>query len=248
MRASAPLDPSSFAGIDALLLDAGNTVVFLDHDAVASLVAGRLMRGDGAPITGADVRVAEAQAKRRYETSLAAGGAHEDGWTLFFVALFGALGIGEAEARAVVPVLRRAHDELNLWRRVPEGLPEALARVRAAGIAVGIVSNSEGRLDALFAHVGLGDAFACVVDSALEGVRKPDPEIFRRALARVGVAASRALYVGDLPSVDVDGARGAGLAAVLVDPFGHYGAYTDAPRVASVVEVVDALLAGRIAR
>jgi HAD superfamily hydrolase (TIGR01662 family) len=248
MRASAALDPAQLAGVDALLLDAGNTVVFLDHDAVAALVAGKLRMADGAAITGPDVRIAEAQAKRRYEALLAAGGAHEDGWTLFFVALFGALGLSEAEARAVVPALRRSHDELNLWRRVPAGLPEALARARAAGVSVGVVSNSEGRLDALFAHVGLGDAFACVVDSAHEGVRKPDPEIFRRALARIGVPASRALYVGDLPSVDVDGARGAGLAAVLVDPFGHYRAYTDAPRVASVVEVVDALLAARRAR
>jgi HAD superfamily hydrolase (TIGR01662 family) len=248
MPTAVPLDSARLVGIDALLLDAGNTVVFLDHDAVAALVADRLRRADGAAITGADVRIAEAQAKRGYEALLAAGGAHEDGWTLFFVALFGALGIGEPEARAVVPVLRRSHDELNLWRRVPAGLPEALARARAAGLAVGIVSNSEGKLDALFAHVGLADAFVCVVDSAHEGVRKPDPEIFRRALARVGVPASRALYVGDLPSVDVDGARGAGLSAVLVDPFGHYGAYMDAPRVASVVEVVDALLAARRAR
>ena len=245
---AATLDPARLADIDALLLDAGNTVVFLDHDAVAALVADRLRMADGASITGTDVRVAEAQAKRHYEALLAAGGAHEDGWTLFFVALFGALGVGEAEARAVIPGLRRAHDALNLWRRVPQGLPDALARARAAGLAVGIVSNSEGKLDALFAHVGLGDAFACVVDSALEGVRKPDPEIFRRALARVGVPASRAIYVGDLPSVDVDGARAAGLSAVLVDPFGHYGAYTDAPRVASVVEVVDALLAARVSR
>jgi len=242
------LDPGHVAGIDALLLDAGNTVVFLDHDAVAALVADHLHLADGGAITGTEVRVAEAQAKRRYEALLAAGGAHEDGWTLFFVALFGALGIGEAEARAVVPVLRRAHDELNLWRRVPEGLVDALVRVRAAGVPVGVVSNSEGKLDALFAHVGLGDVFACVVDSAHEGVRKPDPEIFRRALARVGVPASRALYVGDLPSVDVDGARAAGLSAVLIDPFGHYDAYTAAPRVASVVEVVDALLAARAAR
>ena len=35
MRAAATLDPAHLAGLDALLLDAGNTVVFLDHDAVA---------------------------------------------------------------------------------------------------------------------------------------------------------------------------------------------------------------------
>ncbi len=248
MNSPRALEAAEWTTVDAVLLDAGNTLVFLDHDAVATLVRDTLRAPDGGAITGVALRVAEAVAKRRYEALLAAGGAHEDGWTLFFVALFGALGIAESDARAVVPVLRRAHDTLNLWRRVPPGVPEALARARAGGLRLGVVSNSEGRLDALFAHVGLEGAFACVVDSALEGVRKPDPEIFRRALARLGVAASRALYVGDLPSVDIDGARGAGLRAVLVDPLGHYADYTGAPRVASVVEVVDALLAARASR
>lgn len=243
MSGSRALQPEFLAGIDALLLDAGNTVVFLDHAAVAEIV-GR----EGLRVSVESLRSAESTAKRRYEAALAAGGAHEDGWSLYFVALFGELGVEDAVARALVPALRRSHDLLNLWRRVPSGVPEALARAQAAGLLLGIVSNSEGRLDALLAHVELDGYFGCVVDSALEGVRKPDAEIFRRALARLGVEASRAMYVGDLPSVDVEGARGAGMRAALVDPLGHYADYADAPRVDSVTEVLDALVAARAAR
>lgn len=240
MTSANALEPSLFVGVDALLLDAGNTLVFLDHDAVAEIVS-----AEGLRVSGDALRVAESTAKRRYEAVLASGGAHELGWGLYFVALFGALGVGEPEARALVPALRRSHDVFNLWRRVPAGVHEALARARAAGVVLGVVSNSEGMLDSLLAHVGLDGYFACVVDSAHEGVRKPDAEIFLRALARLGVEASRAMYVGDLPSVDVEGARGAGMRAVLVDPFEHYATYADAPRVTSVVDVLDALIAAR---
>jgi putative hydrolase of the HAD superfamily len=61
-----------------------------------------------------------------------------------------------------------------------------------------------------------------IVDSHLEGVEKPDPEIFRRALARLGATADRTLFVGDIVSIDVVGARGAGLRPVLLDAAGAY--------------------------
>lgn len=241
-RATA-LDTTLFAGVDALLLDAGNTLVFLDHEAVVELV-----KREGVRVSADALRVAESTAKRRYEALLLTGGAHEDGWSLYFVALLGAVGIDEAQARALVPALRRSHDTLNLWRRVPAGVPEALGRARAAGVVLGVVSNSEGKLDALFAHVGLRGYFDCIVDSALEGVRKPDAEIFRRALERLGVEAAHTMYVGDLPSVDIDGARGAGMRAVLVDPLAHYTDYAGAPRVTCVTEVLDALVRARTPR
>ena len=94
----------------------------------------------------------------------------------------------------------------------------------------------------LFESLGLAAQFELVVDSALEGVRKPDPEIFRRALARMGgVAPSAALYAGDIPSVDVVGARAAGMEGVLIDTFDHFPDYRDAPRFASVSALLAAL-------
>jgi putative hydrolase of the HAD superfamily len=106
------------------------------------------------------------------------------------------------------------------------------------GIRLGVVSNSEGHIEALLQHVGLGVHLELVVDSALEGVHKPDPEIFRRALTRLGVEPRQAIYVGDIPAVDVGGARAAGMEGVLIDAFGHHRDYADAPRVESVAELV----------
>jgi putative hydrolase of the HAD superfamily len=121
---------------------------------------------------------------------------------------------------------------------VPAGLSEALDRAAQSGIRLGVVSNSEGHLAALFDRLDLSRHFEHVVDSAPEGVRKPDPEIFRRALVRFGVDAAQALYAGDIPQVDVDGARAAGMEAVLIDPLNHYSEYTSAPRLTSVVELL----------
>jgi putative hydrolase of the HAD superfamily len=52
----------------------------------------------------------------------------------------------------------------------------------------------------------------------VEGVAKPDPQIFERALERLAVAPEQALFVGDSLKQDVYGAQAAGLRAILFDP------------------------------
>jgi putative hydrolase of the HAD superfamily len=131
---------------------------------------------------------------------------------------------------------------MNLWRRVPEGLVAALERGARAGLRYGVVSNSEGRLAELLDAVGLGRFLEVVIDSGRAGVQKPDPRIFLLATDAMGVAPSEAIYAGDVPHVDVDGARAAGLGAVLVDAFDDFDAYDEAPKVRSVAELIDAWL------
>lgn len=225
--------------LDLVLLDAGNTVIFLDHEAVADVVTSHGHRVDARTLA----RV-EGIAKRRYEALLAAGVSHEDGWGNYLRTLLEEAGLASEPARAMIVPLRRAHDAFNLWRRVPSDLPDALARLRAQQFRVAIVSNSEGMLPDVFSRVGLGDAFELVVDSHHEGVRKPDPEIFRRALARLEVSASRSVYLGDIPGVDIDGAQAAGMKAVLVDALDFYPDHSSSPRVASVADFVDRFVVG----
>lgn len=226
--------------LELVLLDAGNTVIFLDHEAVADIVTSH-----GEPVDARALRKVEGVAKQRYEALLARGVSHERGWGLYLSSLLVEAGVEEAAARSMVAPLRRAHDAFNLWRLVPPELPRALDRLREAGLRTAIVSNSEGKLPDVFRRVGLGDAFELIVDSHLEGVRKPDPEIFRRALSRLGVAPERAVYLGDIPGVDVVGAKAAGLSAVLVDALDFYPKHTASPRVRSVAEYVDGLLGSR---
>lgn len=220
---------------EALFLDAGNTLVFLDHAALSAAAAEA-----GLAVSPSALRRAEPLAKRRYEAAMVAGMSHEHGWTLHMESLFACAGLSSEDAALATRAARAEHDRFNLWRAVPQGLAQRLARARSQGLRLAVISNSEGKLDALFARVGLAGLFEAVIDSALVGVRKPDPAIFALALAALGVSAARSVYAGDIPDVDVAGARAAGLDAVLIDALDHYPAYAAAPRFASVAALLDA--------
>jgi len=226
--------------LTTLLLDAGNTLVFLDMRAVADVAA-----ECGVEVDAGELARVEGDAKRHYESLLTDGASHETGWRLYLRTLLVESGVAPDVAPSLIDPLRAAHDQLNLWRRVPEDLMEALAAAREIGFRLGVVSNSEGKLVELFEHVGLDGQFECIVDSAHEGIRKPDPAIFLRACERMGIAPQQALYAGDLPEVDVRGALGAGLQAALIDPFGFYPAHDASARYASVHELVEALRRAR---
>ena len=234
--------------VDVLCLDAGNTVVFLDHARLAGLVSARghavgveaLVRGEG-------------EAKRLQEEGAMADFAwsHRDtpggaGWGRMVGTMLRSAGVPQAALPDVVSSLWPEHVERNLWSLVPEGFGEAIGRVRALGVRTAVVSNSEGRLDALFAELGIARYIDVLVDSGKVGVEKPDPRIFELALEWAGGTRDRALHLGDSYATDVLGARAAGLRVALVDPYDHLaGRHLDVPRVPGVVAVADAIAALR---
>jgi putative hydrolase of the HAD superfamily len=133
-----------------------------------------------------------------------------------------------------------------LYSRVPDGLGGALDELRATGVHVVVISNSEGMLETLFDRLGILQHFDAVFDSARLGVEKPDPRIFHAALTRFGVAPERGLHLGDTYATDILGARAAKMRSALIDPFSHYeGAHPEVPRVPGVVEVARAVSADR---
>jgi len=97
----------------------------------------------------------------------------------------------------------------GIWDLYPDTRPalEALA----GHYRLGVVSNFDGRLHRLLEGLGLKDFFEQVVVSSETGVDKPDARIFQRALERFGVAAEKAMHVGDSPAHDWEGAAAAGL-------------------------------------
>ena len=113
---------------------------------------------------------------------------------------------------------------------------ETVRALREDGYRIGVVSNSNGRVAELLEIAGFRGVFETVVDSALVGVEKPDPEIFRIALGRLGAAPESAVYVGDVPCVDLVGAAAAGIRGVLVDPLDLFPEVA-APRIRTLSEL-----------
>ena len=102
------------------------------------------------------------------------------------------------------------------WRVYPDVVP-ILEHLKAAGVALAVVSNWDSFLPHLLEGHGLSPFFRTVSVSAIEGTGKPEAEIFRRTCERLAVSPGAVLHVGDSPRDDYEGARGAGLRAVLLD-------------------------------
>lgn len=126
------------------------------------------------------------------------------------------------------------------WDQILPGTREALERIRQQ-YAIAVISNADGRIDAVLRRCGICDCFASITDSGNVGHEKPHPAIFAAALEAMNANPAESLYVGDVYSIDYVGARNAGMQAVLFDAA---GAYRDQefPRVESLAE-----LEGRLA-
>jgi putative hydrolase of the HAD superfamily len=220
--------------LKAVLFDAGNTLVFLDYERMAARVA----RALDLPLTGQELACHAAAAAGAMERA----GTDQERATAYLEALFLLAGVPQWRLAEVRTCLARMHQEQHLWSAVPEPTRRSLGRLKAAGLALGVVSNSEGRVEEALVAAGLRQYFDVVVDSALVGIEKPDPRIFQAALHALGVSPDEALYVGDLYEVDVVGARAAGIEAVLV------GTLPSPPRecrtAASIENLTESLLSG----
>jgi len=205
----------------AVLFDAGNTLLRMNYPAIARHLASR-----GHAVTVEAVEEAELRARVRLDANLARGvstegGPAQDQYTAY---LMDGLGLTDAEEiEAAVTFKRGYNPPAGLFDRADPAARAAIRAVKAAGLAAGVVSNSNGSVHALLHGAGLASELDFVIDSGLVGVEKPDPRIFRLGLERAGVAAHEAVYIGDLYSIDVLGSRAAGLSAILLDPRGFWG-------------------------
>ena len=112
---------------------------------------------------------------------------------------------------------------------------ETLASSRRR-LAVVSNSSSEARVRSILHDTAILPYFERVVSSGTEGVEKPDPEIFRRAVDRMELTPSEALYVGNLAYTDATAAREAGLHGVWLNRDGT-GMGVDPPEITSLLEV-----------
>lgn len=223
--------------LEAVVFDAGGTLVRLDFEWMAEAVTEL-----GAPLEAERLRRAEVQGRRRYdasarpETAAAADGsgsptsaapAESLGTAGDIKAYFsGMLEAAGVPSGMIEPAMRRflvRERDHGLWMRPMEGARAAIDAIAALGLRRAVVSNSDGRAESHLDHSDVLRGIEHVVDSHKVQVEKPDPRIFGFALEFLGVRPERALYVGDIRSVDERGARRAGMHFVLIDPYGDYG-------------------------
>jgi len=227
--------------VRAILLDAGNTLVFVDRHRVLDTY-----RLHGVEVDEVHFLEAEFLAREVLIQRIAAGGTGTEAhvWRGYFETLFRECGVPTDRMEGVGEALVRIHHEEHLWTWVEPGTGEALESLRDAGYRLGVISNADGRIEALLESRGLLEHFEFVIDSQVMGVEKPDPRIFMAGVERMGMAAEKCLYVGDLYPVDVLGAWGAGLQALLLDPMDRLSHYP-VDRVRSILELPQYLSGGR---
>ncbi len=228
--------------LETVFLDAGGVLVFPNWTRVSDTLARH-----GIGISAAALAAADPRAKRRIDLgeTIEATSDLQRGWLYFNLVLSEAgVSLGAA-TEAALAELHEYHSVRNLWETVPADVPGALDRLRALGLRLVVVSNANGTLHAMFDRLGLAPRFDVLLDSYHEGVEKPDPRLFLRAIERSRSRADTTVHVGDLYHVDVVGARAAGLRAALIDPANLYDGY-DCPRVRTLDELVDMIAADRL--
>lgn len=193
----------------AVFLDAGGVIVLPNRD----LVAGALARV-GIEIDGRAVAVAHYRAVRALDRA-----ASPTVSPVYLRALSTQLGIvggrtGEA-LRALEHLADRDRSGEILWSEPTPGAVRTIDGLQRAGIAVVIVTNSDGHGEENLRDCGFD---VPVIDSTVVGAAKPDARIFEVALSRAGVAPDEVVHVGDTLATDIAGAHAAGIAPIHFDP------------------------------
>ncbi len=101
------------------------------------------------------------------------------------------------------------------WRADPDARP-LLADLRTRGLTVLVVSNFDARVRGILDALGLAPFIDRLTISSEAGAAKPNPAIFHRALADVGLTAREVVHVGDTVAEDLRGARAARVPVLLI--------------------------------
>jgi putative hydrolase of the HAD superfamily len=89
-------------------------------------------------------------------------------------------------------------------------LVEMLNKLKEQGYLLGIISNGRGEFQMrAISGLGIQDYFDIILISETEGIRKPQPDIFHRAVEKLGISSEDSFFVGDNPEADILGAKSA---------------------------------------
>ena len=209
-----------------IFFDVGNTLLFPNRARMLAPLA-----EDRHPTLEA-WQALERRTKHEFDQGLMKGKVDHGFWWTFHTYLLQELNAFDDALRN--RLIENTQNSAN-WDQILPGTREALERLRKQ-YAIAVISNADGRIDAVLRRCGIVDCFQSITDSGHIGHEKPHPAIFETALREMKANAADSLYVGDVYSVDYLGARQAGMQAVLFDVAGAYRE-REFPRVESLAQL-----------
>ena len=228
----------------AVLLDSGGIFLLPDHRRIIEAFqrAGRVVDAEA-------LDDAHYWAARCFTTTMDVEADWAGCWKDYLETYVQACGVtgDEAELEEVHRHIDSEFADAALWVRVADGCREGIAALAETGVRLGIVSNADGVMGARLRErelvqvgPGMGVEIDCVIDSGDVGVMKPDERIFKIALDALGLEADEAWYIGDMPAIDVVGAKRGGLRPFIIDPLGIHPSdeYTPVPSLTALAELV----------
>jgi putative hydrolase of the HAD superfamily len=209
-----------------IFFDVGNTLLFPNRARMLAPLA-----ADCHP-TLERWQALERRTKQEFDQGMITGKVDHGFWWTFHTYLLQELNALDDCVRNIL--VENTQNSVN-WDQILPGTREALERIRQH-YSIAVISNADGRIDAVLRRCGIADCFASITDSGIVGHEKPHPAIFEAALRTMKAEPTESLYVGDVYSVDYIGASNVGMKAVLFDVAGAYRE-RDLPRVESLEEL-----------
>jgi putative hydrolase of the HAD superfamily len=214
-------EPSLLHGVRAVVFDAVGTVIHPEPP--APVLYAEVGRRFGSKRTESEIRTRFIAAFARqeaidYTNGLRTSEAREvERWRRIVDQVFDDLHDTDACFRE----LFEHFSQPQAWR-CDADVVETAAALAERGYALGLASNYDHRLVSVVAGFSVLRGMQHVIISSEVGWRKPAPQFFLALCQALGVPAEEILYVGDDPANDYEGARKAGLRAVLFDPKGKH--------------------------
>ena len=212
-----------------VVFDVGGTLIHFNHEKMARYYAAAAAER-GTPVATAQIHAVLTQLEQELPTlskQRALSLEKESGksfWDDFYAEGFRRLGIEGDVSRAVTEI--RDRFQRGEFETVFDDTLTALNELAARKVPMGIVSNFSPNLEDVMRQQGIHDYFQFFIVSAIAGVEKPDPKIFDLAVDAAHRPRPEIVYVGDSIFHDMDGARGAGLAGILIDRANLFREYT----------------------
>jgi putative hydrolase of the HAD superfamily len=234
-----PAGSSGAEVIKIIFFDAGGTI--LEPYPTFAEAFTRICRTHGHEVDPADVQaafhsvgpnVAEVAKETGVVNPTVSAEDSQTFWRHVYSRLLEALSISDDELRE--DLLSTFSDKAT-YKLFPEVLG-SFDELRQLGYRLGLISNFERWLEEVLIEEKAGEIFEVKVISGIEGVEKPDPDIYRLAIERAGLQPEECVHVGDSIANDLEPAIAVGMKAVMIDRSASFPE-SEYPRIVTLTEL-----------